>query len=93
LAVTIIAGHTVRWIIGDTQSGTGAAKRVHILLKTTRPDLVTNLIIDTDRRTYHLELRSDDKTYMAAAILNGLGAVCGVMVRAFFRGRGEALTR
>ena len=56
----------MRWIIGDTQSGTGAAKRVHILLKPTRPDLVTNLIIDTDRRTYHLELRSDDKTYMAA---------------------------
>ena len=27
---------------------------------------VTTLIIDTDRRTYHLELRSDDKTYMAA---------------------------
>jgi len=62
----VAAGDTVRWIIGDTQSGTGAAKRVHILLKPTRPDLVTNLIIDTDRRTYHLELRSDDKTYMAA---------------------------
>ena len=62
----VAAGDTVRWIIGDTQSGTGASKRVHILLKPTRPDLVTNLIIDTDRRTYHLELRSDDKTYMAA---------------------------
>ena len=62
----VAAGDTVRWIIGDTQSGTGATKRVHILLKPTRPDLVTNLIIDTDRRTYHLELRSDDKTYMAA---------------------------
>ena len=62
----VAAGDTVRWIIGDTQSGTGVAKRVHILLKPTRPDLVTNLIIDTDRRTYHLELRSDDKTYMAA---------------------------
>ena len=62
----VAAGDTVRWIIGDTVSGAGPAKRVHILLKPTRPDLVTNLIIDTDRRTYHLELRSDDKTYMAA---------------------------
>jgi type IV secretion system protein TrbG len=62
----VAAGDTVRWIIGDTESGTAAAKRVHILVKPTRPDLVTNLIIDTDRRTYHLELRSDDKTYMAA---------------------------
>jgi P-type conjugative transfer protein TrbG len=62
----VAAGDTVRWIIGDTESGTAAAKRVHILVKPTRPDLVTNLIIDTDRRTYHLELRSDDRTYMAA---------------------------
>jgi len=62
----VAAGDTVRWIIGATASGAGPAKRVHILLKPTRPDLVTNLIIDTDRRTYHLELRSDDKTYMAA---------------------------
>ena len=62
----VAAGDTVRWIIGDTESGTGAAKRVHILVKPTRPDLVTNLIINTDRRTYHLELRSDDKTYMAS---------------------------
>ena len=34
--------------------------------KPTRPDLVINLIINTDRRTYHLELRSQEKTYMAS---------------------------
>ncbi len=62
----VAAGDTVRWIIGDTESGLGTGKRVHILVKPTRPDLVSNLIINTDRRTYHLELRSDDKTYMAA---------------------------
>jgi type IV secretion system protein VirB9 len=62
----VAAGDTVRWIIGDTESGAGASKRVHILLKPTRPDLVSNLIINTDRRTYHLELRSDEKTYMAS---------------------------
>ena len=56
----------MRWIIGDTESGTGATKRVHILVKPTRPDLVTNLVINTDRRTYHLELRSAEKTYMAS---------------------------
>ena len=27
---------------------------------------MTNLVINTDRRTYHLELRSDEKTYMAS---------------------------
>ncbi len=62
----VAAGDTVRWIIGDTESGTGAAKRVHILVKPTRPDLTTNLIINTDRRTYHLEMRSAEKTYMAS---------------------------
>ena len=62
----VAAGDTVRWIIGDTESGAGAAKRIHILVKPTRPELTTNLVIDTDRRTYHLELRSDEKTYMAA---------------------------
>ena len=62
----IAAGDTARWIIGDAESGTSAAKRVHILVKPTRPELITNLVINTDRRTYHLELRSTEKTYMAS---------------------------
>jgi type IV secretion system protein VirB9 len=62
----VAAGDTVRWIIGDTESGAGAAKRVHILVKPTRADLITNLIINTDRRTYHLELRATETTYMAS---------------------------
>lgn len=62
----VAAGDTVRWIIGDTESGTGAAKVVHILVKPTRPELMTNLVINTDRRTYHMELRSTEKTYMAS---------------------------
>lgn len=62
----VAAGDTVRWIIGDTESGTGAAKRVHILVKPTRPELMTNLVINTDRRTYHMELRSTPSTYMAS---------------------------
>jgi len=28
----VAAGDTVRWIIGDTESGSGAAKRIHILV-------------------------------------------------------------
>jgi type IV secretion system protein TrbG len=62
----VAAGDTVRWIIGDTESGPANAKRVHILVKPTRPDIVTNLVINTDRRTYHMELRSTEKTYMAS---------------------------
>jgi type IV secretion system protein TrbG len=62
----VAAGDTVRWIIGETESGTGGSARVHILVKPTRPGLATNLVINTDRRTYHLELHSDQKTYMAS---------------------------
>jgi type IV secretion system protein VirB9 len=62
----VAVGDTVRWIIGDTESGTAAARKVHILVKPTRPELITNLVINTDRRTYHLELRSTEKTYMAS---------------------------
>lgn len=62
----VAAGDTVRWIIGDTESGTGGAKQVHILVKPTRADLLTNLVINTDRRTYHMELRSTPSTYMAS---------------------------
>jgi type IV secretion system protein VirB9 len=62
----VAAGDTVRWIIGDTESGPANAKKVHILVKPTRPDIVTNLVINTDRRTYHMELRSTEKTYMAS---------------------------
>jgi type IV secretion system protein VirB9 len=60
----IAAGDTARWIIGDTESGSGVARRVHVLVKPSRPDIVTNLVITTDRRTYMLELRSGQKPYM-----------------------------
>ena len=62
----VAAGDTVRWMIGDTVSGIGASARVHILVKPIRPDIATNLVINTDRRTYHLELRANPSVYMAS---------------------------
>jgi type IV secretion system protein TrbG len=62
----VAAGDTVRWIIGDTVSGSGATQQVHILVKPTRADLQTNLVINTNLRTYHVELRSSERTYMAS---------------------------
>lgn len=62
----IAAGDTVRWIIGDTVSGSGSSLRVHVLVKPTRGDIATNLIINTNRRTYHLELKGTPSTYMAS---------------------------
>ena len=62
----IAAGDTARWIIGDTESGSGVTRRVHILVKPSRPDITTNLVVTTDRRVYMLELRSGEKPYMPA---------------------------
>ena len=62
----VASGDTVRWMIGDTTSGSGPASRVHILVKPIRPDIGTNLVINTDRRTYHVELRANPSVYMAS---------------------------
>lgn len=64
--LSVSAGDTVRWVVGDTTSGEGKDAQVHILVKPIAPDLTTNLVITTDRRTYHVELHATDKTYMAS---------------------------
>lgn len=63
----VAAGDTVRWVIGEAASGSGPGRRTHILVKPTDAGLRTNLVINTDRRTYHVELRSTASTYMASA--------------------------
>lgn len=60
----IAAGDTVRWMVGDTESGNGDTRRVHIMVKPTRPAIETNLVVNTDRRTYLIELRAREKPYM-----------------------------
>jgi type IV secretion system protein VirB9 len=60
----VAAGDTVRWVVGDTESGSGDLRRVHIMVKPTRPGIETNLVVNTDRRTYLIELRSREKPYM-----------------------------
>ncbi|NML88158.1 P-type conjugative transfer protein TrbG [Sphingobium sp. TB-6] len=62
MLVSVASGDTVRWVIGDTSSGSGAAKRTHILIKPSLVGLSTNLLITTDRRAYHLALVSTGRT-------------------------------
>ncbi|HYW55803.1 MAG TPA: P-type conjugative transfer protein TrbG [Polaromonas sp.] len=64
--VTVSAGDTVRWVVGDTASGAGATLRVNILIKPTRIGLKTNLVVTTNRRTYLLELSSTPQAWMAS---------------------------
>ena len=62
----VASGDTARWVIGDTTSGTGDAKRSHILVKPFSAGLATNLVVTTDRRTYHIALSSTPSTAMSA---------------------------
>ena len=64
--VAVAAGDTVRWVIGDTTSGAGAEKRTHILVKPFASGLATNLVVTTERRSYHLQLTATPRTAMAA---------------------------
>lgn len=64
--ISVAAGDTARWTMGDTTSGSGDAKRTHILIKPYSTGLRTNLVITTDRRAYHLQLESTSRTAMAA---------------------------
>jgi type IV secretion system protein VirB9 len=56
----------VRWIVGDTTSGSGATQRVNVLVKPTRTGLKTNMVISTNRRTYLIELSSTAHAWMAS---------------------------
>jgi type IV secretion system protein VirB9 len=70
--ITIAAGDTVRWVIGDTASGEGSAAQSLVLIKPIRPDLRTNIVIATSRgRVYNLEAHSlAGDTYNAAITWN-----------------------
>ncbi len=62
----ISAGDTVRWAVGDTASGSGGARQVHVMVKPFAAGLTTNLVILTSKRTYHLNLQSTPHAAMAA---------------------------
>lgn len=63
---SVAAGDTVRWMVGDTTSGSGETRRTHILVKPFSAGLRTNLVITTDRRAYRLQLESTASIAMAA---------------------------
>jgi type IV secretion system protein TrbG len=60
------AGDTIRWVMGVGRSGAERAEQQLLYVKPTRAGLQTTMVITTDRRTYYLDLRSFDETYMAA---------------------------
>ncbi len=56
-------GDTVRWKVSPAVSKENNQTITHLIIKATDVGLDTNLIIPTDRRTYHLRLVSTSKQY------------------------------
>jgi type IV secretion system protein VirB9 len=57
-------GDPVRWTFVPSSSGAGEGAQTHVLIKPLAPDISTNLIINTDRRTYQLDLMSSAADFM-----------------------------
>lgn len=66
ILLSVSAGDTTRWIVADARSGNATTGQAHVLVKPNAPNLSTNLVVMTDRRVYHLELKSVAGPAMAA---------------------------
>lgn len=60
----VLIGDSVRWSVEPAISGTGKLQTTHAVIKTQDVGLATNLMITTDRRTYHLTLKSASQDHM-----------------------------
>ena len=61
---SIQLGDTARWNVEPAISGVGSAEVQHLLVKPMDVGLETSLVVTTDRRTYHIRLRSHRTEYM-----------------------------
>lgn len=52
------AGDTARWMVDKDSSGSSKGKQWHIFVKPLKTGITTNLVINTDRHNYHLEIYS-----------------------------------
>lgn len=61
---SIQVGDTARWNVEPAISGTGASETQHLIIKPLDVGLQTSLVVTTDRRVYHIRLRSHRTEYM-----------------------------
>lgn len=58
-------GDTARWNVDPSVSGAGTDETEHLIIKPLDVGLETSMVIGTDRRTYHLKLKSHRTIYMS----------------------------
>ena len=61
---SIHLGDTARWTVEPAITGSGGAAIQHLIIKPLDVGLKTSLVVTTDRRTYHIGLRSHRTEYM-----------------------------
>lgn len=61
---SIHLGDTARWTVEPAITGSGPSETQHLIIKPMDVGLTTSLVVTTDRRTYHLKLRSHRTEYM-----------------------------
>ena len=61
---SINLGDTARWTVEPAVTGSGAGEVQHLIIKPLDVGLETSMVVTTNRRTYHLRLRSHRSQYM-----------------------------
>jgi P-type conjugative transfer protein TrbG len=61
---SIHLGDTARWTVEPAISGSGPTEVQHLIIKPMDVGLETSLVVTTNRRSYHLKLRSHRTEYM-----------------------------
>ena len=64
LVTGVFPGDTARWTFVPGKSGPTGSEQIHVLVKPLMADISTNLVVNTDRRTYNIDLMSSSKEFM-----------------------------
>ena len=62
----VVIGDNIRWATAIGKSQSGQVEQLIVYVKPTRPDLSTTMTINTDRRSYFLDLTSWPNDFMVA---------------------------
>lgn len=60
----VTLGDSARWNIESALSGNNQTRTEHLIIKPLATNLSTSMVVTTDRRTYHIRLKSSTKEFM-----------------------------
>ena len=66
----VFPGDTARWTFVPGKSGPAGSEQIHVLVKPIMADISTNIVINTDRRSYNIDLMSSAKEFMPSVSFN-----------------------